>query len=155
MCSSSGLPKRFLTKWIVSWKWNESFQGGCTQATSTINVCTVDLWLFVVWLAPVTKGTLTLANPYNAQACLTPKVQFVWLLWVLCTVLKHSSISWPWHSWTRCASARYVCSCASTHERRPAGDWEVGTIVIWLSAEKPGQDVSVPLLPWKHSSYLH
>ena len=50
--------------------------------------------------AKQTKGTLTLGNPYHALAWLTkPKVYFAGLLWALRTLLKHNTLSWPWHGW--------------------------------------------------------
>lgn len=66
-------------------------------------------------------GTLTQVNPYHAQACLTHKIQFDWLLCALCTVLVHEILPWPWHIWTRCPSARYGNSCTGTNTGTQCG----------------------------------
>lgn len=51
------------------------------------------------------KGALTLGNPYCAQARLTPKIQFVWQVWALCTVwAQYGALSWPWHGWKKVCS---------------------------------------------------
>ena len=81
------------------------------------------------------KGTLILGNRYHAQARLTPKVQFVWLVWVLCIphypgtgtvgsgVLQHYTVAYwrdreegqscfstVWSNWAK-------CECAQRHTR--------------------------------------
>lgn len=53
------------------------------------------------------RGALTRGDPYCAQTCLAPTVQFVWLVRALCTVLEHSTHPCPRHGRKRCTSARY------------------------------------------------
>lgn len=55
-------------------------------------------------IAANARGALTLGRLYCAQACLSHKLQFVFLVWVLCTVLRHGTHIWPWHGWKRCVS---------------------------------------------------
>ncbi len=56
--------------------------------------------------------SITLGNPYCAQARLTPKVQFVCLVWVLCTVPKHDTLGQSWHDWKSTgAECRHRCDC--------------------------------------------
>lgn len=59
------------------------------------------------------RGTLTLSHQYCAQAH--------WLVSMLHTLLKHSTLPWLWHGWKRCASARWGCSCMSTSSARQCG----------------------------------
>ncbi len=66
------------------------------------------------WHSRKTEGAFTRGSPCRAWACLTPRVQFVWTVWVLCTMPKRCTLCRPWHSWKRWTSARYGCTCTST-----------------------------------------
>lgn len=62
-----------------------------TDPTAQQANCPVGFFIAVpdlVWMQP--KGALTLGSWYHAQACLTPRVQFVWLV----CVLEHSILGW-------------------------------------------------------------
>ncbi len=48
-----------------------------------------EMFLGFILIQRESKGALALGNLYRAWARLTPKVKFVWLVWALCSVLKH------------------------------------------------------------------
>ncbi len=56
---------------------------------------------------PSTKGVLTLSDLTHSRLRLTPKTQFVWLVWSLCTSLGRGWFSCPWLGWKRWARARF------------------------------------------------
>ncbi len=109
---------------------------GCLQKDPNVPLQTpkwdMGGWLFLCYLYPngprqirrcrryelAFKGALTLGKPYHAWACLTPKVQFVWPEWALCSILKHGTLCRPWHSWKRWTLVRYRWRCTSTSTER-------------------------------------
>ncbi len=67
--------------------------------------------------------------------------QFVWLVWALHFVLKHSTFCRPWHGWKKWTSVRYGCTCTSKGMRRYHCDclWRIYDKFTQTTADKEGR----------------